>query len=154
MKDKSKQSKKQAGQKGGHDQGDPMNAIKITFCKGGTMNKIPLALLVLGLAMLACSLSPEMPTAGNAAEIFPTPTITPTGTASTTPAPTNCTITAEALHLRDAPNIEGKVIAFLSHGDQLTILTDPPAVGVWVNVVTADKLTGWINGGFCERKSQ
>lgn len=122
------------------------------------MKKITLTLFVLGLALLACSISPEMPTTGNAAEILPTksiPSPIPTIPIKTEPAetpitPEVCTVSAaESLHMRDAPTIKGNVIIWLFPGDQLTILPDPP-VGVWVKVTTADNLTGWVNSIFCE----
>ena len=117
------------------------------------MKKIFCVLILLALASLACSLSLTEPTANLSASLatgtaIPSPaaTITPTATASLD----KCEVTAEALHLRDAPNIEGLVLAYLHHGDQLTILPDPPS-GEWVKVMTGVDITGWINSLYCER---
>jgi uncharacterized protein YgiM (DUF1202 family) len=119
------------------------------------MKHIYILLLLLALASLACSLSLTEPTANLSASLatvtaIPSPAATittePTGTASLD----KCEVTAEALHLRNTPNIEGLVLAYLNQGDQLTILPDPPS-GEWVKVMTGDNLTGWINSQYCER---
>lgn len=119
------------------------------------MKRLLCFLLICGaLPALACSLSLTEPTANLSAGVstataIPAPTITtePTGTAS----PQTCNVIAEALHLRNAPNIEGLVLAFLNQGDQLTILPDPPS-GEWYKVMTGDNLTGWINLQYCEAR--
>ena len=120
------------------------------------MKRILLALFILGLVVLACSLTPQMPTASKAAEtipteqVFPSPISTITAKPIETPTPITCTvIAAEALHLRNAPNIEGNVIAWLFSGEILTISSDPP-VGAWVKVTRADGTTGFVNSNFCE----
>jgi hypothetical protein len=115
------------------------------------MNRILLALLVLALGTLACSTTFIKPTANLSADVSPTeqalpsPTITITVTAS----PETCQVIADALHVRDAPNIDGIVIAWLRSGDQLTILPDPPS-GDWIRVQSGP-ITGWINSHYCER---
>jgi len=78
----------------------------------------------------------------------PTPhgPIVPTRTAS----PAMCKVTADVLHLRDAPNVAGYVMAWLEQGDQLTILPTKPS-GNWIQV-QFESLTGWINSTYCERK--
>ena len=120
------------------------------------MKKILLALLIISLAMLACSLSLTEPTANlsesvstetpapfSTQQIFPSPSPIPT-------APITCTVTAaESLHLRETADIKGTVITWLSPGNQLTLLPDPP-VGAWVKVTTADALIGWVNSTYCE----
>ena len=117
------------------------------------MKKIFCVLILLALASLACSLSLTEPTANLSASLatktaIPSPaaTITPTATANHE----TCKVIAEALHLRDAPNIEGLVLSFLNQGDQVTILSDPPS-GEWVKVMTGVDITGWINSLYCER---
>ena len=109
--------------------------------------------LLLIIPALACSSTLTKPTAKLSADVstetaIPSPTITPTITA--TASPETCEVIAEALHLRDAPNIEGLVTAWLIQGDQLTILSDPPS-GDWRKVMTADKKIGWINSIYCKR---
>lgn len=111
-----------------------------------------LLFLLLIIPALACSSTLTEPTANLSADVStetaipaPTPPITPTATAS----PGTCKVIAEALHLRDAPNIEGLVIAWLDQGDQLTILSDPPS-GDWIRVQSVNN-TGWINSQYCER---
>lgn len=102
-------------------------------------------LLILALALLACSLTPQMPTAGEAAEPFPTeriPSPTLETIATAMPEPITCRVTAaEALHMRDAAGIDAVVIAWLFAGEQLTLSPTPPA-GVWVEVVTAEGVHG------------
>lgn len=115
------------------------------------MSRVILALCILALASLACSSTITKPIAGNAAGPFPTDQPSPTPpNVSPTARPEVCTVTAEALHLRDAPNIQGLVIAWLVKGDQLQLLPDPPA-GDWLRVQTAGHVTGWINSIYCER---
>ena len=118
------------------------------------MKKILLLLLI--LPALACSGSILKPTATMSAIVSlteqillsPTPTIKPGP--EKTETPDICTVTAaESLHLRDAPNIEGTVITWLTPGDELTLLPDPPS-GDWVKVQFG-KFTGWIHSNYCER---
>ena len=115
-----------------------------------------LLFLLLIIPALACSSTLTEPTANLSAGVStetaipaPTPsnTITPDPTATASPG--TCEVIAEALHLRDAPNIEGLVIAWLDQGDQLTILSDPPS-GDWIRVQSVNN-TGWINSQYCER---
>lgn len=122
------------------------------------MKRILLFVLLIGsIPALACSGTITKPTAilsdGVSMETAiaaptPSPPITPAPT--TTPSPEICEVTADALHVRDAPTIEGIVIAWQVLGDHLTILPDPPA-GDWVKVQTADAITGWVNSIYCER---
>jgi len=115
------------------------------------MKKILLLLLI--LPALACAFANPIENLGagvstETAIPSPAPMITPTiaGTAS----PEICKVIAGVLNLRDAPTTAGHVIAWLYEDDQITILPDPP-VGDWRKVMTADKLTGWINSQYCER---
>lgn len=103
-------------------------------CNGTFMD--PIANLSAGVSTETAIAAPTPPAASIAAA----------GTAS----PNTCIVIADALHLRDAPNIDGLVIAWLSKADQLTILPDPPA-GDWRKVMTADNITGWINSIYCKR---
>lgn len=118
------------------------------------MTKITLALVVLALATLACTLTPQMePTAGEASEPFPTqpiPSPIVTIPITATAAPITCRVSAaEALHVRDAPNVQGTVTAWLFAGDQLTLSPTPPA-GVWVEVTTAQGVPGWVNSKYID----
>jgi hypothetical protein len=114
------------------------------------MKRLTLALVVLWLAMLACSLEP---TAGTAAEVLPpkpipSPALPITQGPTETPiTPETCTVTAESLHVRDAPNIEGTVTAWLFAGDVANIES---SAGAWLKVTTA-RGDGWIHGDYCKR---
>ena len=115
-------------------------------------------LLILPIFALACSFSIVKPPAAQIVKSLSTEQKTPT---PGIPAPTitataealeTCTITADALNLRDAPDLPGfesHVIAWLYAGDVVFILPDP-AVETWITVQT-ETLTGWINSKFCER---
>jgi len=108
--------------------------------------------LLLILPALACSSTLTKPVANLSSEPtatpIPSPPIVtlPTGTAR----PGACEVTADFSHLRDAPNVAGKVIAWLELGDQLTILPTKPS-GDWIQV-QFESSTGWINSTYCERK--
>lgn len=118
------------------------------------MKRYTFALFILAVVSLACVLEP---TANLSADVstetaIPSPIQTNQDRPALTPTPIYCAVTAaEALHMRDAPNVKGIVIAWLSSGDQLTLLPDPPS-GVWVKVTTAGNVTGWVNSIFtnCE----
>lgn len=120
------------------------------------MKKIILAFLMPALVSLACSITP----AAHSANPFPTapysPTLHHTGTPAytATAPPETCTVTADVLNLRDAPDLPGfesHVLAWLSAGDVVIILPDPP-LEAWITV-QAESLTGWINSKFCERNT-
>ena len=118
------------------------------------MKKILFILLI--FPAIACSSTLTKPAAnlstGNStATATYSPILSITDTAIATASSEACEVIADALHLRDAPSIEGLVIAWLVKGDQLTILTDLP-VGDWVKVQTDDDLIGWINSNYCKRK--
>lgn len=121
--------------------------------KGGLAT---LALLLLALVSLACSLTPTAAQVSGAVSTptpLPSPIAIPTAPKPTaTPAPITCeVIAAEALHLRDAPGINGSVIAWLLPGEILT-LSPAPSVDEWVNVTISADLNGWVNSKFikCE----
>ena len=113
-------------------------------------------LLLLIIPALACSttLTKPMPAQLNdnilpTEQDLPSPTIATISTTRTA-TPQICEVIADALHVRDAPNVSGKVIAWLEHGDQLIILPTEPS-GDWIQV-QFESLTGWINSIYCERK--
>lgn len=114
------------------------------------MIKITSALVVLALTLLACTFTPRVPTAGEASEPFPTERPAPITSTETEAAPITCRVTAaEALHLRNAPSTEGTVLAWLAHGEILTLSPTPPR-GDWVKVTTAEGVPGWVNSKYCE----
>lgn len=116
------------------------------------MKKIFIALLILGLAMLACSISPQMPTTGNQVEIFPTEQIFPTPAphptirpkATDTPAPNDCTVTAQSLHVRSGAGVSYSVIGYLYAGEIVAIQTQR---GAWLDIGA-----GWVHSKYCEVK--
>lgn len=116
-----------------------------------------LLLILFILPALACSSTIAKPAPAPAQlidipiteRIAPSPAwLEPAATA--TASPESCEVSAEGLHVRDAPGLEGTVIAWLRRSDHLTILPDPP-VGDWVKVQTADAIIGWIKSTYCER---
>jgi uncharacterized protein YgiM (DUF1202 family) len=109
-------------------------------------------LLLLPLFVLACSL--WTPYAAMQAP-QPTPRAggvpggeTPTDTATPTPAPKSCQVTAaEALNLRSGPGTSYPVIAWLQPGDVLTITQQSNG---WVQVTTPTGAAGWVNSNYCK----
>jgi uncharacterized protein YgiM (DUF1202 family) len=120
------------------------------------MNKISYSFLILALASLACSFSLDKPNANLSADAYsatstPSPTEAKTIQQPTaTSIPITCKVIAtEALNLRNSPTIDGKVIAWLVHGEIL-ILSSDPRVDDWVKVTTAEHIIGWVNSKYCE----
>lgn len=112
--------------------------------------KTIILLLLLTVCTVGCIPLPNLPTANLSASL-PTVTAIPAPTPPTATArPETCRVIAEVLHLRNAPNIQGTVIAWLLKNDQLTILSNPP-LGAWIQVTTADNQTGFVNSHYCER---
>ena len=117
--------------------------------------KIGLLLLLLIIPALACSTTiiKSAPAEMNN-KVFPTepalPSPSSTLAITATTIPGVCEVTADALHLRDSPNAEGTVIAWLEQGDQLIILPTKPS-GNWIQV-KFESITGWVNSTYCERK--
>ena len=115
------------------------------------MKKIFLILLM--LPALACSGTIVKPVAQMnepVATAVATPSPTIVAAVTSTASPNICTVNVGTLNLRNAPTTAGTVIDWLYQDDVLTLLPDPP-IGVWVKVITADKITGWINSTYCER---
>ena len=116
------------------------------------MKKIILALLVLWLASLACSLEP---TTGAAADVLPTkpnPSPAPsvrTVSSETPITPGTCTVMADVLHLRDAPSIEGTVTAWLFAGDVASIESTR---GAWYQVKT-ERGAGYVHSKYCKNQN-
>jgi uncharacterized protein YgiM (DUF1202 family) len=105
-------------------------------------------LIFLPLLALACGFSRSallvtLPTL----QPIPSSTITQTEIMPQATRTHTCTVTAETLHLRESPGLEGIVIDWLKAGDILTILDDQPK-GNWIRVRLGD-LTGWINSNYC-----
>lgn len=92
--------------------------------------------------LLACAITE--PVAQIAAQASPTSAPTPAPSA----APLTCTVTADALHVRAAPHVSARALAYLHAGDVLTVLTGSP-VDNWIQIQTGD-LTGWINSTYCK----
>lgn len=96
--------------------------------------------LILSLTLAACldtSAAIQQP-----ASPSPTPQDTPTATA-TEPAPMQCTVTAEALHVRSGPGLSHSVMGYLYAGDIVTIESQR---GAWYDIGA-----GWVHGNYCKR---
>lgn len=109
-------------------------------------------LIFLPLLALACALSAiaaPLPQDGRAALIATArPTEQP---ASPTTAPRECQVKANAgaLNLRTCGATSCPVVIVLHEGEKLTP-TKPQTVDGWLEVRTADGLTGWVNSNYCE----
>lgn len=115
------------------------------------MKRPALALLILTLAAMACTLleptaalsgtvSTETPHPSPAPLLFPTKQ-TPT------PEPITCqVIAAEALNVRNSPSLDGDVIAWLLPGDVARVLSTR---GAWYEI-QSDRGAGWIHSHYCE----
>lgn len=110
------------------------------------------ALWLLALVSLACSLTPTANLSGTISTATPIPSPAPVPTApepTATPEPITCEVSAsEALHLRDAPSVSGRVIAWLKPGDVATI---EATAGAWYQVKTA-RGEGYIHSHYCREK--
>lgn len=124
---------------------------------GDDMKRPALALLMLSLAMLACSLSePTANLSGTVATETPHPSPAPS-LFSTKPSPSpqpitpgECTVTAESLHIRDAPTVDGHVIGWLFAGDVADIESTR---GAWYEVTTS-RGAGYVHSHFCEIQNE
>lgn len=115
------------------------------------MRRPALAMLVLALLTLACTLTkPTANLSGTAATITPRPSPAPllfSTKPTPTPEPLTCqVIAAEALNVRSAPSIDGDVIGWLLPGDVASILSTR---GAWYQV-QSDRGAGFIHSAFCE----
>lgn len=119
------------------------------------MRRPALAMLILALLTLACSLTE--PTANlsgtvSTATPHPTPAPLPLPTKPTaTPGPLTCQVSAaEALNVRSAPSMDGEVLAWLLPGDVARILSTR---GAWYQVQT-DRGAGFIHSQYCEIQNE
>lgn len=74
----------------------------------------------------------------------------PTATATATNAPEACNvqtgIEGGTVNLRTCAGVSCAVLDIVTEGEPLTILTP----GAWMNVTTADGVTGWLNSKYCK----
>jgi uncharacterized protein YgiM (DUF1202 family) len=82
-----------------------------------------------------------------------TPTITATVTAfvkfdkpSPTPAPLACIVNAGTVYLREGAGMIHAAIDVLHKGERLQVISG----GDWLNVETAQRVTGWVYGRYCQ----
>ena len=113
-----------------------------------------IAAIVLGMLLTSCNpyedgVAAPTVTAVTAA-LSPTQPIPITPTANSPPRV--CTVLTGipdgALNLRTGAGIEHAVITTLTEGQRLTLTAAAPR-GVWIQVSTADQITGWINSNYC-----
>ena len=101
------------------------------------------------LLLAGCAL----PSAQPYAALSNPPTPQPTATAATPPATATaaaCVVSATALNLRYGPGLSYGVKAWLIAREILTLTGK--ARGAWVQVRTAQNITGWINSNYCKGK--
>jgi uncharacterized protein YgiM (DUF1202 family) len=67
---------------------------------------------------------------------------------NSTPAPGRCVVSATALNVRSGPDVSFPAVAWLSAGQEVTLLGDPGAK--WLHVETTWKAQGWVNAAFVE----
>jgi len=76
-------------------------------------------------------------------------TTAPNDVTATPLAPQKCTVNvSNALNLREGPGLQYTVVAWSMSGEVLTLTGTQPRNG-WVEVRTADNVTGWINSNYC-----
>lgn len=111
--------------------------------------KTALSLLVMLLAVLSCTL-PVPNTSSAADEPNPVPTQLETRLetvpASTAAPKAECVVSASVLTLRACGGIQCSAQAWLHEGDVLTVLSQQQP---WIEVRTADDITGWVHSKFC-----
>ena len=108
-----------------------------------------LFVIVIGIALSGCELA--QPYAALSYQPSPQPTATaatqpPTATATAAA----CVVSATALNLRYGPGLAYGVKAWLIAREILTLTGK--ARGAWVQVRTAQNITGWINSNYCKGK--
>lgn len=81
---------------------------------------------------------------------MPTATNTPSQTVTSTPEICNVQTGIEGgtVNLRSCEGTSCTVKEVLTEGERLTILT----AGAWLNVITEDNVTGYINSKYCKGK--
>lgn len=108
-----------------------------------------LFVIVIGIALSGCELAQPYAALSNQ------PTPQPTATAATQPPTATataaaCAVSATALNLRYGPGLAYGVKAWLIAREILTLTGK--ARGAWVQVRTAQNITGWINSNYCKGK--
>lgn len=108
-----------------------------------------LFVIVIGIALSGCELAQPYAALSNQ------PTPQPTATAATQPPTATataaaCAVSATALNLRYGPGLAYGVKAWPTAGEILTLTGK--ARGAWVQVRTAQNITGWINSNYCKGK--
>lgn len=108
-----------------------------------------LFVIVIGIALSGCELAQPYAALSNQ------PTPQPTATAATQPPTATataaaCVVSATALNLRYGPGLAYGVKAWLIAREILTLTGK--ARGAWVQVRTAQNITGWINSNYCKGK--
>ena len=117
-----------------------------------------IAAMVLAVLLTSCNPYEGLntsPTVTTAATAKATATTIPTVSKSPTSAPVICIvqtgIDAGNLNIRTGAGTSYAVIGLLREGQALTLTDERPRDG-WIQV-TADDVTGWINGSYCEVQS-
>ncbi len=75
----------------------------------------------------------------------PRPTLDPEPALAPASGTRNLVVAAEALNLRASPSKSGEVLARLLQGESVQVAARN---GVWVQVATADGVTGWANSDY------
>jgi uncharacterized protein YgiM (DUF1202 family) len=118
----------------------------------GTRQMKKLYLLLLVLPALACFTGNKI----QAMNVLPTIVTMPipfkSAVIDNSPTPAHmrvtCTVTVKSLNVRSGP--ESNVVGWLSSGNLVSILEDPPR-GDWMHI-QAGNVTGWIYSKYCTRK--
>ena len=107
-----------------------------------------LFVIVIGIALSGCELA--QPYAALSNQPTPQPTATATQPATATATAAACVVSATALNLRYGPGLSYGVKAWPIAREILTLTGQ--ARGAWVQVRTAQNITGWINSNYCKGK--
>ena len=107
-----------------------------------------LFVIVIGIALSGCELA--QPYAALSNQPTPQPAATATQPATATATAAACVVSATALNLRYGPGLAYGVKAWLIAREILTLTGQ--ARGAWVQVRTAQNITGWINSNYCKGK--
>jgi uncharacterized protein YgiM (DUF1202 family) len=128
------------------------------------INKVLLILFALSLA-LACTIS--SPTSNSiqaeatasqgsaliAATSSPIPEVIPIPTPTAGTCMVSTGLEDGTVNLRSCDGTACSVLAIVTEGESLDIITAGETTGyalLWMNVTTADGVTGWINSNYCE----